>query len=145
MLNSNVTNVKTYVGTDGKLHFVNSAGADTALNFSSNKPMTIGIFTQAGNKTSSGFYVPIDGYTKLTIYLNTQASNGGYYPSYDILVLRNGKTADADAIQTFTSNGYSTIDASTYLTSCTSGFVYFHGTISSSNYGRVIGTITLSN
>ncbi len=27
--------MKTYVGTDGKLHFVNSAGADTALNFSS--------------------------------------------------------------------------------------------------------------
>ena len=27
--------MKTYVGTDGKLHFVNSAGADTALNFNS--------------------------------------------------------------------------------------------------------------
>ena len=27
--------MKTYVGTDGKLHFVNSAGADTVLNFSS--------------------------------------------------------------------------------------------------------------
>ena len=30
-----MTKVKTYVGTDGKLHFVNSAGADTALNFNS--------------------------------------------------------------------------------------------------------------
>ena len=35
MLNSNLSKVKTYVGNDGKIHFVNSAGADTALNFSS--------------------------------------------------------------------------------------------------------------
>ena len=27
--------MNTYVGTDGKLHFVNSAGADSVLNFSS--------------------------------------------------------------------------------------------------------------
>ena len=27
--------IKTYVGSDGKLHFVNKAGADTVLNFSS--------------------------------------------------------------------------------------------------------------
>ncbi len=32
-----MTKVKTYVGTDGKLHFVNSAGADSVLNFSSGK------------------------------------------------------------------------------------------------------------
>lgn len=32
--NTNLAKVKTYVGTDGKLHFINSAGADTALNFS---------------------------------------------------------------------------------------------------------------
>lgn len=31
---TNLAKVKTYVGTDGKLHFINSAGADTALNFS---------------------------------------------------------------------------------------------------------------
>ena len=35
MLNSNGSNVKTYVGTDGKIHFVDWTGADTALNFSS--------------------------------------------------------------------------------------------------------------
>ena len=34
MINSNASKIKTYVGTDGKLHFVDSAGADTALNFS---------------------------------------------------------------------------------------------------------------
>ena len=34
MINSNVTKIKTYVGTDGKLHFVDSVGADTVLPFS---------------------------------------------------------------------------------------------------------------
>lgn len=33
-LNDSLTQVKTYVGEDGKLHFVDSAGADTVLNFS---------------------------------------------------------------------------------------------------------------
>ena len=40
MLNSNASKIKTYVGTDGKIHFVNSAGADTALNFSSGNNTT---------------------------------------------------------------------------------------------------------
>lgn len=31
--NTNLAKVKTYVGTDGKLHFINSAGADTVLPF----------------------------------------------------------------------------------------------------------------
>ena len=35
MLNSNAAKIKTYVGSDGKIHFVNSVGADTVLNFSS--------------------------------------------------------------------------------------------------------------
>ena len=34
---SNASQIKTYVGTDGKIHFTNSAGADTVLNFSVNK------------------------------------------------------------------------------------------------------------
>lgn len=32
-LNTNLSNVRTYVGEDGKLHFTDSAGADTVLNF----------------------------------------------------------------------------------------------------------------
>ena len=31
--NTNISKIKTYVGSDGKLHFVDSAGADSALNF----------------------------------------------------------------------------------------------------------------
>ena len=33
--NQSLTNVRTYVGEDGKLHFVDSSGADTVLPFSS--------------------------------------------------------------------------------------------------------------
>lgn len=33
--NTNLARVNTYVGNDGKLHFTNSAGADSVLNFSS--------------------------------------------------------------------------------------------------------------
>lgn len=34
-INNNLAKVKTYVGTDGKLHSVDGTGADTVLNFSS--------------------------------------------------------------------------------------------------------------
>lgn len=34
-LNGNLNKINVYVGGDGKLHFVNSGGADSALNFSS--------------------------------------------------------------------------------------------------------------
>lgn len=34
-LNSNIGNISVYVGSDGKIHFKDGTGADTALNFSS--------------------------------------------------------------------------------------------------------------
>ena len=36
-LNSNIGNIKIYVGEDGKIHFTNKDGADSVLNFSSFK------------------------------------------------------------------------------------------------------------
>lgn len=42
-LNTNSQRIRVYVGSDGKLHFVNSAGADTVLNFSQSK-VYIGTF-----------------------------------------------------------------------------------------------------
>ena len=35
LLNKSLSKVNVYVGTDGKLHFVNASGADSVLNFSS--------------------------------------------------------------------------------------------------------------
>ena len=37
MLNSSLTKIDVNIGSDGKLHFVDATGADTALNFSSAK------------------------------------------------------------------------------------------------------------
>ena len=36
-LNSNIGNIKIYIGEDGKIHFTNKDGADSVLNFSSFK------------------------------------------------------------------------------------------------------------
>ena len=44
--------MKTYVGTDGKLHFVNSAGADTALNFSNKGNYASGTVTFSTSPTT---------------------------------------------------------------------------------------------
>ena len=63
MLNSNVSNVKTYVGTDGKLHFTDSAGADTALNFKS-----------ASNIASRSFKLELSYGSYLWVYLTATAS-----------------------------------------------------------------------
>lgn len=41
-INSNLSVISIYVGSDGKLHFVDAGGADTTLNFS-RKPSTIKI------------------------------------------------------------------------------------------------------
>lgn len=50
-LNTNVNKVKIYVGSDGKLHFTNASGADTALNFSSGAKFSYtDLYTTANTK-----------------------------------------------------------------------------------------------
>ena len=36
-INNSISKIKVYVGSDGKLHFINSGGADTVLNFNSSR------------------------------------------------------------------------------------------------------------
>ena len=48
-LNTNLDKVRTYVGSDGKLHFVNASGADTVLNFSSLKVSSLETNSGAAN------------------------------------------------------------------------------------------------
>ena len=58
MINSNVSNVNVYVGSDGKIHFKNSAGADTALNFNKGDTVihkSISIGNTWNNITDIGF------------------------------------------------------------------------------------------
>ena len=59
MINSNAAKIKTYVGSDGKLHFIDSAGADTALNFSSGETIKPDYYTS--NKAGLA-EIPADGY-----------------------------------------------------------------------------------
>lgn len=47
-INNNLTQIKTYVGSDGKLHFTDVSGADTVLNFSK-KCISLGIFSSSQN------------------------------------------------------------------------------------------------
>ena len=52
MLNKSLGKVNVYVGTDGKLHFVNASGADSVLNFSSgSKKLTL---VKTGKHSMSG-------------------------------------------------------------------------------------------
>ena len=80
MINSKVSTVKTYVGTDGKIHFVDSAGADTALNFSK------------GGKYSWYLYLESNGVIKYTLKIGGKtvassavgSSEPGYYGGHDL-------------------------------------------------------------
>lgn len=69
--------MKTYVGEDGKLHFVDSEGADTVLNFSSYK-----INTVSGGTSVSLTSVP--NYKNLQLWKNifpVATGLNGYYTS----------------------------------------------------------------
>ncbi len=75
-----MTKVKTYVGTDGKLHFVNSAGADTALNFSK------------GGTYAWSLYLESNGVIKYTLTIGGKtagsssvgSSEPGYYSGHSL-------------------------------------------------------------
>ena len=55
-INSNMNKIKTYVGGDKKLHFIDGTGADTALNFSSGFAYLTGITSSANGDSNYYFY-----------------------------------------------------------------------------------------
>ena len=57
MINSNGTNVKTYVGSDGLLHFTDWTGADSVLNFSSGVSEGTFSLTVSGSASRTNDYV----------------------------------------------------------------------------------------
>ena len=63
MINSNGTNVKTYVGSDGLLHFTDWTGSDSVINFSS-----------ASNIASRNFKLELSYGSYLWVYLTATAS-----------------------------------------------------------------------
>ena len=74
-LNKNMGKVKTYVGSDGKLHFTDASGADTALNFSSAKTHTVHLQSKLNvpSGSTSKLFIPITNVTsvKLTGTINS--------------------------------------------------------------------------
>ena len=78
-IESGLNKINIYVGGDGKLHFVNSGGADTALNFSSGKS-SYGIhFWMLDNAAdSSATYVVPSETTRIHIdsFTNTDSNIG---------------------------------------------------------------------
>lgn len=69
-------NIKVYVGTDGKLHFVDSAGADTVLNFS-NSNIVQGLTSLRATGVSSDSFTAQIGKTYLVAHARI-GSNGTY-------------------------------------------------------------------
>lgn len=92
-LNSSLTKVKTYVGSDGKLHFVDAKGADSVLPFSgSNKYIDSSIQVRGGmNETTTNDYsvvVPSNVKT-CTIFSSVFAFVTDGYPA-TIQIYKNG-------------------------------------------------------
>ena len=68
-INSDLAKVKVYVGSDGKLHFVNSGGADSVLPFSKSytlPQMVFQIQDSGGSDDLSRFYLPLLGASKVS-------------------------------------------------------------------------------
>ena len=66
MINSNASKIKTYVGSDGKLHFVDSAGADSVLNFSASGGTCYLLGTFGTNVTKTFNVSSIEGFGSFT-------------------------------------------------------------------------------
>ncbi len=74
-VNNSLSKVKTYVGSDGKLHFVDASGADAVLNFSSGKEI---LFCVGLSITDALFLLKADG-TVLTNKGNSEGEFNGNY------------------------------------------------------------------
>ena len=81
MINSNGANVKTYVGSDGKIHFTDWTGADSVLNFSK------GVIGSLSNivplyQSVAISVEPEDGSAKRSISYEYTATNHEYIMAY---------------------------------------------------------------
>jgi hypothetical protein len=122
-----VRNIKTYVGSDSKLHFVDLTGADTALNFSASKVYKVASVTNY-QETTIDISAKVPNYKNLTanniILGNVHIYMGGstyYVNSVDIkptyvastgiitiparLIGNNGATAACDTLDVFVVDG----------------------------------------
>ena len=92
-LNNNLTEVNLYVGSDGKLHFVNGAGADTVIPFNSKKAITVTVYAKAVWNTSS-VIVECNCYAGGVMILNETKQNNTSGKAGEVAVSAN-KTINA--------------------------------------------------
>lgn len=78
--------IRTYVGTDGKLHFVNSGGADTVLPFSPSGTKAITIMLLLGRSGNSTAYarVYVNGAVVIDEKRQTSEGNNTYSVTYNV-------------------------------------------------------------
>lgn len=104
-VNTKVTKVKTYVGSDGKLHFTNASGADTVLNFNFIKTgITSNAMTEQGTVTVNLGFKP-----NCVVVIGANLSTLRFYSSTE----KYSKQFNKDEIYEYTSS---------YITITSTGF-----------------------
>lgn len=104
-LSNNAGRIRTYVGSDGKLHFVNSAGADTVLNFSGNggAKLLFSDYTSTSWTTGNVKTINLSGYRKVliatTYWRNEPFDSCSRYNVIDVGSEKNIKTSSSDFAQ----------------------------------------------
>lgn len=78
MLGTIFDTIKTYVGSDGKLHFTNAAGADSVLNFSSFDPFNNREYKEFLNGTATSATINATNAVIFTGYWGNEASGNMY-------------------------------------------------------------------
>lgn len=81
-LNSEIKTVNVYVGSDGKLHFVNSGGADSVLPFSQKATITFKTELHSTGWGITRISKP-DGYSSVDAYLSRGSGSVYGYTSSD--------------------------------------------------------------
>ena len=113
MINSNASKIKTYVGTDGKIHFVDWTGADSVIPFNVSSSLVIPFFCPY--VFSSHLYIDTINFTQLNIEKARSKSSSAttsieIYGTNDITIIQttaNSETSNTGLValkkQTFTS------------------------------------------
>lgn len=126
-LSSETARINVYVGSDGKLHFVNKAGADSVLPFNSGKTSYSVHFWMYddGDGSSSSFVIPTD---TSRIHINSfSSSNVGHTPN-GICKITDGNTGGQAF---YREGGFSNVDVNLdpshqYTIEIRSGGGYYH-------------------
>ena len=95
ILNDSLGQVKTYVGSDGKLHFVDASGADTVLPFSNEfvvKRFSLHSASHQADGTTEESYLQIENKNWTHLTFDRIYGNAVYYHAYETDANGNQRT-----------------------------------------------------